>query len=228
MKSIIAHPAVLRLSPAPVLFFITGLLPVTCIALHCLDLVPLSYGGLFLILPTIWISLLLSFDNERILQLVFKGWVSGVVAVTFYDLSRIPFVYLGWDDFIPNISTWLMPSGERSALIGYTWRYVGNGGGLGISFFMLGEMLQLKKNAAGNGVTFGLFIFVGLLALLLFHPQAQHLMFELTPVAFFGGLVGHVVFGFVLGRMYTHLYLRSDTTMITSRVCAAPPALERL
>lgn len=207
MKSITVQSDWLRLAPAPVLFFITGILPVTCIALHCLDLIPLAYGGLFLVLPSLWISMLYAIHDERIMQLVFHGWISGIVAVTFYDLSRIPFVYLGWDDFIPNISTWLMPSGERSALVGYTWRYIGNGGGLGISFFMLGELLNMRKNPVGSGVTFGMFVFAGLLSLLVFYPQSQKLMFEITPVAFFGGLTGHIVYGWVVGRMYRVLQL---------------------
>ncbi len=184
------------------LFLVAGLLPVSSIALHCAEIITLKNALLFLVLPAITVALATSAIDQKLLQLVFRGWISGIVAVAVYDLSRIPFVYAGWEDFIPHISAWLTDSKENSYLIGYTWRYAGNGGGLGIVFFLLANYCGWKKYIVSSGVTFGLLVFASLVALLIIFPNAQDLMFRITPVSFFGGLIGHIVYGYVLGKLF--------------------------
>lgn len=183
-------------------FLIAGLLPVSCIALHCANIITLRNALGFLILPAVIAAFISSTINRKLLSLVFRGWISGVIAVFVYDLSRIPFIMAGWSDFIPHISDWLTDNNEHSFLIGYTWRYVGNGGGLGIVFFLLANHFGWRKYIVSNGVTFGLLVFAGLVSLLFIFPDAQNLMFKVTPISFFGGLVGHIVYGYVLGRLY--------------------------
>lgn len=182
-------------------FFIAGLLPVTSIAFHCAGFLSITTALLFVILPAFALAFVLNIFNRDTMRLVFRGWISGIVAVTLYDLVRIPFIYAGWDDFIPHIATWLTGSNDHAYLISYTWRYAGNGGGLGIVFFLIANHFGLRKYIVSCGVNFGLLIFAGLLALLVFFPRSQELMFEVTPIAFFGGLTGHVVYGYVLGRL---------------------------
>ena len=189
-------------------FTIAGLLPVSSIALHCAGILSLSNCLFFLVIPTFIFAIVTSAINTRVLKLVLLGWLSGVVAVAVYDISRIPFIYAGWADFIPHITSWLTGSNDNAYLIGYTWRYAGNGGGLGIVFFLLADHFGWKKYIVSNGVTFGLLVFAGLLALLVFIPESQNLMFEVTPISFFGGMVGHIVYGYVLGRMYKRTFSR--------------------
>lgn len=208
--------------PRVVLFFFAGILPVSCIALHCAGILSLNHAFPFLVLPAVVLAFTISAEDKKLVQMVFRGWISGVIAVAVYDLSRIPFVYAGWDDFIPHIASWLTGKAEHSYLISYTWRYAGNGGGLGIVFFLLAEYFRWRKYSASAGVTFGLFVYIGLLALLIFFPDAQRLMFEITPVAFFGGLVGHLVYGYMIGRMYRH-WSSPCYSRVTSREYAAAP-----
>lgn len=196
-------------------FAIAGLLPVSSIALHCAGFLSLSNCLTFLVIPAIVFALMTSVINARILKLALFGWVSGVVAVAVYDLSRIPFIYAGWADFIPHITSWLTGSNEHAYLIGYTWRYVGNGGGLGIVFFLLADHFGWNKYVVSNAVTFGLLVFAGLLGLLIFIPQSQKLMFEITPVAFFGGLTGHIVYGYVLGKLYRKAATTSRESLVS-------------
>lgn len=186
-----------------VLFFIVaGLLPVTSIALHCSGFLPLETALLFVIMPAIAGAFITNILNRELLRRVFYGWLSGIIAVAFYDLVRIPFIYAGWDDFIPHIASWLTGKNDHAYLISYSWRYIGNGGGLGIVFFLLANYFDWKKYVVSCGVSFGLVVFAGLLGLLFFFPQSQELMFEVTPIAFFGGLAGHIVYGYVLGKLY--------------------------
>ncbi len=188
--------------PRVAFFIAAGLLPVTCIALHCAGIIALNKALWFLILPAIALAVATSAIDRKLMQLVFRGWISGIVAVTLYDVSRVPFILAGWEDFIPHISAWLTESNENSYLIGYAWRYAGNGGGLGIVFFLIANHFNLKKHIVSNGVTFGLLVFASLVALLIIFPDAQNMMFKITPLSFFGGLIGHIVYGYVLGRLY--------------------------
>lgn len=191
-----AHP-----KSGAVFFVVAGILPVTSIALHCGGFIPLTASLLFITLPAIGIAFALNALNRAVLRRVLSGWIAGIIAVALYDLSRIPFVYAGWDDFIPHIASWLTGKNDHAYLISYSWRYIGNGGGLGITFFLLADYFQWKKYSVSAGVSFGLLVFAGLLGLLILIPQSQKLMFEVTPLSFTGGLVGHVVYGYVLGKL---------------------------
>lgn len=182
-----------------------GLLPVSSIALHCAGTISLNNCLFFLVIPAFFIALISSAINVRVIKLAMRGWLSGIIAVAFYDLSRVPFIVAGWEDFIPHITLWLTGSDDHAYLVGYMWRYAGNGGGLGIVFFLLADHFDWKKYIVSYGVSFGLLIFAGLLGLLFFFPQSQELMFEVTPVAFFGGLTGHIVYGYVLGKLAKRL-----------------------
>ena len=194
-----------RLQIGAVGFAFAGLLPVSSIALHCAGFLPLSNCLWFLVIPAFAFAIAISAINMRVLKLAAYGWVSGIIAVTLYDISRVPFILAGWADFIPHITSWLTGNDEHAYLIGYTWRYAGNGGGLGIVFFLLADHYGWKKYVVSNGVSFGLLVFAGLVSLLIFMPEAQKLMFEITPLSFFGGMIGHIVFGCVLGRVYRRL-----------------------
>jgi hypothetical protein len=197
-------PVLSQRKPAPGAagFALAGLLPVSSIALHCAGIISIVNCLFFLVIPAFVLAFITSSINTRILKLAMLGWISGIVAVALYDLSRIPFILAGWTDFIPHISHWLSPGNDHPYLIGYTWRYAGNGGGLGIVFFLLADHFGWRKYIVSSGVTFGLIVFTCLVALLVIFPDAQNMMFRITPVSFFGGLTGHIVYGYVLGALH--------------------------
>lgn len=188
----------------------TGLLPVTSIAFHCSGILSLLNSLCFLIMPACAFVCVAGIFDRKLLKLIGRGWISGVVSVFLYDISRLPFIIAGWADFIPHIASWLNGSGEDSFLIGYSWRYFGNGGGLGIVFFLIAQHFGLKKYIVSNGISYGMLIFAGLLLLLMFSPEAQNLMFAITPLSFFGGLTGHIIYGWAIGKLYRSFQLQNN------------------
>lgn len=199
-----------KLQPCVACFIAAGILPVSSIALHCAGFISLPNCLFFLVVPAFAAAVMAGLINRRILKLAFLGWISGIVAVALYDVSRVPFILAGWADFIPHITSWLTGSDDHAYLIGYAWRYIGNGGGLGIVFFLLADHFGWKKYIVSNGVSFGLLVFAGLVGLLIFMPESHKLMFEVKPLSFFGGMIGHIVYGCVLGKLYSRIVRRKD------------------
>ena len=187
------------------LFIVTGFMPVSAIVLHCTGILPLNLALGLLIFPFLLLLLSAGVYNRPIGRIAMRGWVAGLIAVFIYDLSRLPYMYFGWGDFIPRIGGWLTGTGEPDAVIGYAWRYIGNGGGMGMAFFVLASLMGWNKPMIGKGIAFGLFVFSCLMVTLLIFPEAQKMMFKITPLAFAGSLTGHIVYGAVLGWMYKKL-----------------------
>ena len=90
------------------------------------------------------------------------------------------------------------------AVVGYVWRYVGDGGGIGVAFFVLVAATGLRRwgerATVAASVTFAVFpVWTGLVATVALAPRGQQQMFPLTPATVLLSLVGHLVFGLVLG-----------------------------
>lgn len=177
-----------------------GFMPVAAIVLHCASILALKYSTLLVIIPCFIWSVRPGLRMPQIGKLAFEGWCAGIIAVLLYDLSRVPFMLSGWPDFIPKIGEWLLGSSDAPAGLGYLWRYAGNGGGMGMSFFLLLSLVPVNRKMTA-GVIYGLFIFSCLMLSLVLIPHAQEAMFRITPLTFAGSLVGHIVYGFVLGCM---------------------------
>ncbi|MGZ5243760.1 MAG: hypothetical protein ACXWW0_07685 [Bacteroidia bacterium] len=177
-----------------------GFLPVLTIVLHCAGLISMQNSIIVLIVPAIIISFH-TMHYTNMLKPVLQGWISGIAAVFLYDISRIPFIFYGWEDFIPKIGAWITMDENPSFIIGYMWRYIGNGGGMGISFFMFLQIFSLRKKLLLHGISFGLFVFSCLIITLLVFDEAQQMMFTISPLSFVGSFVGHVIYGAVLGFM---------------------------
>ncbi len=176
-----------------------GFFPVCSIILHCLGFLPLHQCLFFLVIPISFLFIFFGIKFPLIGKIVVQGFIAGVIAVFLYDLSRVPYILCGWSDFIPKIGAWVTNTEEKSALLGYTWRYIGNGGGMGIAFFMFISLLKNRKNLVLKGLLYGLFIFSGLMMVLLFFEHTQDLMFKVTPVSFTGSITGHIIYGLSLG-----------------------------
>jgi hypothetical protein len=135
-----------------------------------------------------------------------EGPAAGLLAVLVYNLVRWTFVSLGWwGDFIPNIGGWLTGTGQPDWLLGYGFRWLGDGGGMGIAFMVAARTLiaQPARGAAvALGIAYGLAIWVCLLITLIVSPEGQAQLFPLTALTLLLGWVGHVVYGAVLGAMF--------------------------
>jgi hypothetical protein len=175
---------------------LAGILPVTSVALHSMGWISIRW----MILPNILLLLLCGFhlfQDVKLRTLIIQGWIGGIIAVMLYDVSRIPFVYAGWDDFIPSLGGWITNSDENF-FVGYLWRYLGNGAGLGIVFSVLSHYFNFKKLVLA-GCLFGIAVCIGLEIVLLSSSSAQGMMFEITPLTCAGGITGHIVYGTTLG-----------------------------
>lgn len=172
---------------------------ISAIAVHALGWMPLYYSARLIVIPAFACIFLYAFSQPRIGKPIMKGWLFGLIAVSVYDLSRIPFMMMGWGDFIPSIGNWFLGTEHADPIIGYAWRYIGNGGGLGIAFVMLLHCFKTSGNKMFIGTVYGILIWAGLTMLLVFSPNARELLFNLSPLSLMGSFTGHLVYGLVLG-----------------------------
>lgn len=174
---------------------------ITAIAIHALGWMTLYYTARLIVIPAFAFIFIYAVNRPQMGQRILKGWLFGLIAVSFYDLSRIPFLMMGWGDFIPSIGNWVMGTEHVDPIIGYAWRYIGNGGGLGIAFVLLMHCFKLKGNKILIGTIYGIAVWATLTLLLVISPNARALLFELSPLSLMGSFIGHFVYGLVLGLL---------------------------
>jgi hypothetical protein len=181
---------------ASIILFLIGVLPVSSVALHALGwmhIQVLLFPNLFLLaIAMVYLGVHSDFGAK-----VIKSWLMGIAAVFLYDMSRIPFMYMGWNDFIPGLGGWIVGE-EQHFFAGYLWRYLGNGAGLGMAFCVVRHYIKPKRIIL-FGAIYGVAIFACLDIILMSSNYAQQMMFEVTPISFVGGLTGHLVYGTTLG-----------------------------
>jgi hypothetical protein len=119
-----------------------------------------------------------------------------MIATGVYDILRIGLMFAGlWGDPIPSIGRLALNDPSTPWYWGYVWRFVGNGGGMGIAFAML------PWRGVKLGIAYGSAVCLGLVGLLYFWPVSQQHFFALTPATAAGGMAGHWVYGAVLGGL---------------------------
>ena len=185
-------------------------LPLLSITAHVAGLVPMHVTAGLVVIPTALVLLVLGiFLPTPEDRLVLEGLRWGILATAVYDVFRLDTVaFLGWwGDFIPTMGTWLIdvdPSQRvLGGIAGYVWRYAGDGGGLGVVFLVLAASTGLRRLGptvtTAAAVLFAVGPTWGGLMVTVLLPRGQQLMFPLTPVTVTLSLVGHVIFGIVLG-----------------------------
>ena len=197
------------------LHLLVAALPLLAISAHVFGIAPMNVTAGLLVVPLTLVTLLLGvFSPSGEERLLLSGAMWGVLATLVYDAVRLDTVYLlgWWGDFIPRVGTWILGSGSAAdagspvvgAVVGYLWRYVGDGGGIGVAFFVLVAATGLRRwgerATVAASVTFAVFpVWTGLVATVALAPRGQQQMFPLTPATVLLSLVGHLVFGLVLG-----------------------------
>jgi hypothetical protein len=150
------------------------------------------------------------FAPHRIDMIVGRGLIAGMVACIVYDGARLFAVQvLGlMGDFIPVMGSWVTgePDTTGSAAVGYVWRYIGDGGGLGVAFvvaFALGIDRWSNVKAALVAAAFAVFpTWTGLIATVALAPRGEEMMFPLNTATITITLIGHLIVGFVLGSAF--------------------------
>ena len=193
------------------LHLLLAALPLLAISAQVFGLVNMNISAGLLVLPLtavmVAVSLLRPLSSDRI---VVAGMAWGLLATVVYDGFRLDTVYLmgWWGDFIPKMGTWLIntdPSNlAEGAIAGYLWRYLGDGGGIGVVFFVAAAAVGLRRLGprvtVAAAVGFAVFpVWAGLIATVALSTRGQSMMFPLTPTTIGLSLIGHLIFGLVLG-----------------------------
>ncbi|MDQ4093416.1 MAG: hypothetical protein M3143_08460 [Actinomycetota bacterium] len=189
-------------------------LPLLAISAQVFDLVSMNTTAALVIIPlAATVAVLAVFAPDPTDRIVGRGLVWGMVACVVYDIFRLDTVYLlgWWDDFIPTMGTWITGRAETrsGAVVGYLWRYIGDGGGIGIAFFVVALAVGLhrrsQRDAVLAAVAFAIFpVWTGLIMTVALAPRGEQLMFPLTTTTVSLSLIGHLVFGLVLGLGFWH------------------------
>lgn len=176
-----------------------GFLPVSLIALTAFGVAGLRPLALRVLVPGVLVALIAGLRARRMLRLAVTSVGAGVVATALYDAFRFWFLGVGLmhRDPIPHIGTAL---GLHPAwVVGYLWRYLGNGGGLAVAFVALG------LRGVRTGVVYGVFVCAGLLVTLVAAPYGQTMLFPLNTVTVVMAVGGHAIYGAVLGVLADRL-----------------------
>jgi len=181
--------------------FALGFAPIGSLSLSAFNLVPLHISGPCVVLPAILLAFIVGSTFPRRSQTLVRGFMLGLVAVFLYDLtSRFPFIATGiWPDFIPKIGCYLLDRAHVHWSVGYLWRYIGNGGGMGLAFYAAYPIVSHLIKPIKAGVIYGVAIFCCLLVTIYMSPSGRTYLFNPSLITGLVGLMGHVVFGFTLG-----------------------------
>lgn len=135
------------------------------------------------------------------------GLVWGFIACAGYDAFRIPTVYIAhwWNDFFPAVGGWATDS-RSDWPVGYLWRYVGDGGGIGVVFFALAGTLRASRwrpdRIIAFAVTYAVTVVWAGLMLTDLLAAPGHALFPLSAKTAGLFLIGHLIFGTILGVGY--------------------------
>jgi len=192
------------------LHLLLAALPLLAISAHVFGLITMQASAGMLVIPlataVVALTVLAPHAGDRV---VADGMLWGVVGCAVYDGFRLTTVHVfgWWADFIPVMGTWITGDPQdmtAGAVVGYLWRYIGDGGGIGITFFALASAVGLqrcsRRTAVLASVGFAVFpVWAGLIGTVALADRGQTMMFPLTWVTLTLSLVGHLIFGWILG-----------------------------
>jgi hypothetical protein len=183
----------------PRVFYLAfGFAAITSLGVALSGAIPLPYGFHYAVIPAYAVMLLLGLRYPAWGKRALLGLVAGMIATGIYDVLRIGLMFVGlWADPIPTIGKLALDDQNAWWMWGYVWRFIGNGGGMGLAFAML------PWRSVRLGIAYGSSICLGLFGLLYFWPVSQQHFFPLTPLTATGAMAGHWVYGAVLGWLTT-------------------------
>jgi hypothetical protein len=182
------------LFPSQALLAALGFTPIGGLCLALFGILPLWFSTIFVVLPAGVLAITLGVRHPQLGKLAASGLVAGIIATAVYDAFRLSFVIIGiWSDFIPVIGQMILSDASAAPFWGYLWRYVGNGGAMGLTFALL------PWRGLRAGMVYGTAICCCLLGTLILAPSAQTVLFYLTPVTATTALIGHLLYGATLG-----------------------------
>lgn len=176
-------------------FAIMGFVPIGCLCGALFGILPLHLTVRWVVLPATLLTVLVALCYRDAGRRALGGLLAGIAATLIYDTARMGFVAAGlWGDFIPVIGQLALDDPAASPFWGYGYRYLYDGGAMGITFAMLPWWRSWRW-----GLAFGVSVCLCLFGTLLLAPGAQDLLFVLSPATAATALVGHVIYGSALG-----------------------------
>jgi hypothetical protein len=187
------------------LYLILASTPLLAISGEVFGLDSLRAVSSFFLFPLLGVvAILMVFKPADIDRTALIGFVWGVVACAAYDLFRLPSVYVFhlWGDFFGRIGGWATGT-HSNYLAGYLWRYFGDGAGIGVVVFIHAAVIGVaswpRRRVIGFTVAFAVFpVWTGLVRTDALAPTGRAL-FPLTATTLILSLVGHLIFGAMLG-----------------------------
>ena len=171
-----------------------GFAPIGALCMALFGVMPLHHSARFVVLPAVALALVIAWRHPRWGRVALVGFVAGLLATAFYDVTRLALVWVGvWPDFIPPIGRLALDDPQAHPVWGYLWRFLGNGGGMAVTFALL------PWRGVRAGMAYGAFICLCLYATLLFAPGAQERLFPLNWATAAAAMIGHLDYGFALG-----------------------------
>ncbi len=187
------------------LYLVLASTPLLAISGEVFGLVSLRAVSGFFIFPLLGIlAVLVALKPADIDRTALAGFAWGVLACAAYDSFRLPSVYVFhlWGDFFGRIGGWATGT-SSDYLAGYLWRYLGDGAGLGVVVFLQAAVIGCcswpRRYVIGFAVAFAVFpVWTGLVLTDALAPPGRAL-FPLNATTLVLSLVGHLIFGAMLG-----------------------------
>jgi len=187
------------------LYLVLASTPLLSISGEVSGLVSLRMVSCFFIFPLLGILAVLVVSGPAdIDRTALAGFAWGVLACAAYDSFRLPSVYVFrlWGDFFGRIGGWATGT-SSDFLAGYLWRYLGDGAGLGVVVFLQAAVIGVgswpRRHVIGFTVAFAVFpVWTGLVLTDALAPPGRAL-FPLNATTLVLSLVGHLIFGAMLG-----------------------------
>lgn len=169
--------------------------PVVCLAAEAFGVLPMWIGALAVVIPAVIGLASLSLVHPGLGSRLLLGLCGGVLACFPYDALRLGALALGLmpSDPVPGFGEALGLSPAWVA--GYVWRYLGDGGGMGAAFAVLG------LSGGRRGALFGSVVCACLFGTLALSAHGEALLFPLTVTTALIAGAGHLVWGAVLGAL---------------------------
>jgi hypothetical protein len=209
-KPPISRPSKWMLARLMLILALSGM-PILAISVDVFGIVPQRISAGAIVVTLAVVLAIMTIWPHRTDVILGRALVAGMVACAVYDGFRLFAVHvLGWmGDFIPAMGSWITGDGDTagSAMVGYVWRYIGDGGGLGVAFYVVALAIGLDRYRARSvvmaAVAYAVFpVWAGLIATVALAPRGEELMFRLTPTTLATTLIGHLIFGLVLGLAF--------------------------
>jgi hypothetical protein len=187
------------------LYLVLASTPLLAISGEVFGVVSLRTISDFFLFPLLGIlAVLVVFKPQGIDRTTFTGFAWGLVACAGYDCFRLPNVYVFhlWGDFFGRIGGWATGT-SSNYFAGYLWRYLGDGAGIAVVVFLLAAAVGIsswpRRRVVAVTVAFAVLpVWTGLVLTDGLAPAGRAL-FPLNAITLTLSLVGHLIYGAILG-----------------------------